>query len=125
MPLEKCEEAVSNILWEIDTVDTLTTKIENQNLIEFGNSIDPNACTSTNSFDSQMLILKISNEIEEAKMIIEQKEQEYVNVQREKKYKEEFEQIAKQINKYPEVSKIEAKVITIYWLFDLRSKIRR
>ena len=115
MPYEKCEESVVNILCEIDTVDMLTTKIENQNLIEFGNLPDPNACMSTNSYDSQMLINRVTNEIEEIKKIIEQKEQEYFNVQREKKYKEEFEHIAKQINKYPEISKTEAKVLSYFY----------
>uniref|UniRef100_A0A7S3J6F3 Uncharacterized protein n=1 Tax=Euplotes harpa TaxID=151035 RepID=A0A7S3J6F3_9SPIT len=77
----------------------LCAKMDNQNNVE-----------RLNTLCSQELISQINNEIEMTKLIIEEKEQEYIDVQKEKKAREEYELLAKQINKYPEIDRIEHKI---------------
>mmetsp|Transcript_27192 Transcript_27192/g.24078 ORF Transcript_27192/g.24078 Transcript_27192/m.24078 type:complete len:125 (+) Transcript_27192:204-578(+) len=58
---------------------------------------------------NENMIEKIHFEIGEAKEIIEQKEKEYKDVLKVKACKEEYENIAKEINTYPRLKRIQEK----------------
>ena len=97
---DQWDESVTNLLCEIDLFETLVTKMENQNLVG-----------DLDSQCNQDLISQIQRDIESARQIIELKEKEYKDVQKVKGCKEQFENIAKEINTYPRVERIESKVL--------------
>ncbi|CAI2381409.1 unnamed protein product [Moneuplotes crassus] len=93
-----CEEKVAHLLCEADFIESVATQIETSQLIE---ELDIKR--------NQDLIERLKCEIEEAKNVIIQKEKEYEDALKVKACKEEYEQIATDINSFPSVEEIEQK----------------
>ena len=96
---EECDEKVTYLLCEADYLDSIITKMENHSLAE-----------KLDTIHNEKMITEIQGQIEEARGVIDQKEKEYKNVLKVKACKEEYENIAKEINTYPRVQRIEEKV---------------